>query len=74
MESLASEIQPDYNKRWNHIRKILERSGGPFCHHNFSASNETLEFLMTSCKILVIGKQIIFYFIHSILYCYYLFL
>lgn len=42
------------NKRWIHIRKILERPG-PFCTPNFTPSSETLEFLMKDCKILVIG-------------------
>lgn len=42
-------------KRWNHLRKILERSG-PFCPPNFTASTETLDFLLNTCKILVIGK------------------
>ncbi|KAL1373463.1 hypothetical protein pipiens_018644 [Culex pipiens pipiens] len=41
-------------KRWNHLRKILERSG-PFCPPNFTASTETLDFLLNTCKILVIG-------------------
>ncbi|GLH07219.1 hypothetical protein R5R35_001745 [Gryllus longicercus] len=40
--------------RWSHLRKILERPG-PFCHPDFEASPETLNFLMNSCKILVIG-------------------
>lgn len=41
------------NKRWNHLRKILQRSG-PFCSPSFAASDENLESLM-QCKILVIG-------------------
>ncbi|XP_073972403.1 ubiquitin-like activating enzyme 3 [Rhodnius prolixus] len=40
--------------RWNHLRKILERSG-PFCHPDFEPSPEVLNFIKTSCKILVIG-------------------
>uniref|UniRef100_A0A1Q3F3G9 NEDD8-activating enzyme E1 catalytic subunit n=1 Tax=Culex tarsalis TaxID=7177 RepID=A0A1Q3F3G9_CULTA len=48
----GSEQQP--GKRWNHLRKILERSG-PFCPPNFTASTETLDFLLNTCKILVIG-------------------
>uniref|UniRef100_A0A0A9YQ13 NEDD8-activating enzyme E1 catalytic subunit n=1 Tax=Lygus hesperus TaxID=30085 RepID=A0A0A9YQ13_LYGHE len=40
--------------RWNHLRKILERSG-PFCHPDFEPSTETLGFIMGSCNILVIG-------------------
>lgn len=42
------------SKRWIHIRRILERSG-PFCSPGFSASPENLEFIMKTCKILVIG-------------------
>ncbi|CAH1975152.1 unnamed protein product [Acanthoscelides obtectus] len=41
-------------KRWGHLRKVLERSS-PFSHPEFEPSSEVLDFLMTSCKILVIG-------------------
>ncbi|XP_063533068.1 NEDD8-activating enzyme E1 catalytic subunit [Cydia strobilella] len=41
-------------RRWLNIRKLLERSG-PFCHPDFEASAEILDFIMNSCKILVIG-------------------
>uniref|UniRef100_A0A182YFM3 NEDD8-activating enzyme E1 catalytic subunit n=2 Tax=Anopheles stephensi TaxID=30069 RepID=A0A182YFM3_ANOST len=51
---VASANNDHLSKRWNHLRKILERSG-PFCHPNFTASSETLEFLLNTCKILVIG-------------------
>ncbi|CAH1403213.1 unnamed protein product [Nezara viridula] len=56
MDSPMSENNEDqqYPRRWNHIRKILERAG-PFCHPNYEASPEVLNFVMTSCKILVIG-------------------
>lgn len=47
------------NKKWGHLRKILERSG-PFDTENFEASTNNLEFLMNDCKILVIGKTIQF--------------
>lgn len=50
----ATAQSNDYSKRWNHLRKILERSG-PFCPPNFTASTETLDFLLNTCKILVIG-------------------
>ncbi|KAK9504603.1 hypothetical protein O3M35_010904 [Rhynocoris fuscipes] len=40
--------------RWNHLRKILERPG-PFCHPDFEPSPEVLNFVSTSCKVLVIG-------------------
>lgn len=41
-------------KKWSHIRRILEKPG-PFCHPSFTPSPDTLEFLMSSCKVLVIG-------------------
>lgn len=41
-------------RRWLNIRKLLERSG-PFCHPDFEPSAEILDFIMNSCKILVIG-------------------
>lgn len=48
-------VQSDANsKRWVHLRKILERPG-PFCTPNFSPSSEGLEFVMKTCKVLVIG-------------------
>ncbi|KFB44439.1 hypothetical protein ZHAS_00012224 [Anopheles sinensis] len=52
--AFAPQNNDHLSKRWNHLRKILERSG-PFCHPNFAASSETLEFLLNTCKILVIG-------------------
>lgn len=45
---------PHLAKRWSHLRRVLERSG-PYCGHEFTASVDTLEFLMQTCKILVIG-------------------
>ncbi|XP_058834831.1 nedd8-activating enzyme E1 catalytic subunit [Topomyia yanbarensis] len=50
----APQPSETQSKRWSHLRKILERSG-PFCPPNFTASTETLEFLLDTCKILVIG-------------------
>lgn len=44
------------NKKWGHLRKILERSG-PFDKADFSPSEDNLNFLMNDCKILVIGKS-----------------
>lgn len=49
-----SDAQDPLNKRWDHLRKILERPG-PFCHPEFEPSTEILDFIMTSCKVLVIG-------------------
>ncbi len=51
---MDSQQSDHLSKRWIHIRRILERPG-PFCSHNFVASSENLEFLMKTCKILVIG-------------------
>lgn len=45
-------------KKWNYLKKILERSG-PFDTEIFMPSSDSLEFLHTTCKILVIGKFII---------------
>lgn len=36
------------------MRKVLERSG-PLAHPDFQASNETLDFLLDNCKVLVVG-------------------
>lgn len=44
------------NKKWGHLRKILERSG-PFDTENFAPSSDNLAFLMSDCKILVIGNK-----------------
>ena len=40
--------------RWNNIKKVLERPS-PFAHPDFEPSPEILEFMLSSCKILVIG-------------------
>ena len=39
----------NWNGRWSHLRKVLER-GGPLAHPDFTASNETLDFLLENCK------------------------
>ncbi|XP_069499903.1 NEDD8-activating enzyme E1 catalytic subunit isoform X1 [Ambystoma mexicanum] len=44
----------DWDGRWNHVKKFLERSG-PFTHPDFEPSTESLQFLLESCKVLVIG-------------------
>lgn len=49
-DQIPDHLQP----RWINIRRILERSG-PFCHPDFEPSPDILQFLMTSCKILVVG-------------------
>ncbi|MED6252904.1 NEDD8-activating protein uba3, partial [Ataeniobius toweri] len=44
----------EWDGRWNHIKKFLERSG-PFTHPDFEPSTECLQFLLETCQILVIG-------------------
>ncbi|KAI2649840.1 NEDD8-activating enzyme E1 catalytic subunit [Labeo rohita] len=44
----------DWDGRWSHVQKFLERTG-PFTHPDFEPSEETLQFLLETCKILVIG-------------------
>uniref|UniRef100_A0A672YUL7 NEDD8-activating enzyme E1 catalytic subunit n=1 Tax=Sphaeramia orbicularis TaxID=375764 RepID=A0A672YUL7_9TELE len=48
------DISCDWDGRWNHVRKFLERPG-PFTHPDFEPSTESLQFLLETCKILVIG-------------------
>lgn len=40
--------------KWDHLRKLLERAG-PFAHPDFKPCSETLEFLTSTCHVLVIG-------------------
>lgn len=51
---LMREGKEHLSKRWSNLRRVLERSG-PFCSHDFTASADTLEFLMKTCKLLVVG-------------------
>uniref|UniRef100_A0A8C1GNP1 NEDD8-activating enzyme E1 catalytic subunit n=1 Tax=Cyprinus carpio TaxID=7962 RepID=A0A8C1GNP1_CYPCA len=44
----------DWQGQWDHVKKFLERAG-PFTHPDFEPSTESLQFLMDTCKILVIG-------------------
>uniref|UniRef100_A0A4W5NKC9 NEDD8-activating enzyme E1 catalytic subunit n=1 Tax=Hucho hucho TaxID=62062 RepID=A0A4W5NKC9_9TELE len=44
----------EWDGRWNHINMFLERPG-PFTHPDFEPSTESLQFLLDTCKILVIG-------------------
>lgn len=50
---MGDEQDPS-RKYWGHLRKVLERPG-PFCHPDFEPSPDILDFLMTTCKVLVIG-------------------
>lgn len=54
MDASASPSSEQFGKRWVHVRKILERPG-PFCQPGFEPSTDSLEFIMNTCKILVIG-------------------
>ncbi|KAM3843888.1 NEDD8-activating enzyme E1 catalytic subunit isoform 2-T2 [Vipera latastei] len=44
----------DWEGRWNHVKKFLERSG-PFTHPDFEPGTQPLDFLLNTCKVLVIG-------------------
>eukprot|EP00088_Acartia_fossae_P008337 TRINITY_DN1397_c0_g1_i1.p1 TRINITY_DN1397_c0_g1~~TRINITY_DN1397_c0_g1_i1.p1 ORF type:complete len:455 (-),score=124.27 TRINITY_DN1397_c0_g1_i1:432-1757(-) len=44
----------NWNGRWSHLRKILERKG-PLTPTAFQPSPDILQFLLDNCKILVIG-------------------
>ncbi|XP_067360790.1 NEDD8-activating enzyme E1 catalytic subunit isoform X3 [Channa argus] len=44
----------EWEGRWNHTKRFLERSG-PFTHPDFQPSSETLQFMLETCRILVIG-------------------
>lgn len=54
MAAIEEQIPDHMMPRWGNVRRILERSG-PFCHPDFEPSPDILQFLMTSCKILVVG-------------------
>lgn len=49
---------PLHMKRWNKLRNVLERAG-PFCKAVYSPSPEVLQFLQTTCKVLVLGKLLL---------------
>ncbi|KAK4882144.1 hypothetical protein RN001_005463 [Aquatica leii] len=49
-----SENQEVSQNRWGHLRKVLERPG-PFSHPEFEPSSDILDFIMSTCKVLVIG-------------------
>ncbi|XP_055952040.1 NEDD8-activating enzyme E1 catalytic subunit-like [Argiope bruennichi] len=44
----------DWPDRWNHIEKVLERSG-PFAHEDFNPGSEAFDFVHQVCNVLVIG-------------------
>jgi len=51
---VVSSSPDNMQRRWSHLKKVLERSG-PFCHPDFEPSSENLNFIGNSCKLLVIG-------------------
>ncbi|XP_036415736.1 NEDD8-activating enzyme E1 catalytic subunit isoform X4 [Colossoma macropomum] len=51
---LVDGTTSDWQGRWDHVKKFLERAG-PFTHPDFEPSTESLQFLLDVCKILVIG-------------------
>ncbi|XP_066252487.1 NEDD8-activating enzyme E1 catalytic subunit [Euwallacea similis] len=51
MDETAKESS---QKRWTHLRKVLERPG-PFSHPEFEPSPDILDFILSTCKILIIG-------------------
>ncbi|XP_050304229.1 NEDD8-activating enzyme E1 catalytic subunit [Anthonomus grandis grandis] len=48
------ESKESSQKRWSHLRKVLERPG-PFSHPEFEPSPEILDFILSTCKVLIIG-------------------
>lgn len=44
----------DWPNRWNHLQKILKRSGN-FSPNDFTPGSEVFEFLSNTCKVLVVG-------------------
>ncbi|XP_076820354.1 NEDD8-activating enzyme E1 catalytic subunit-like [Clavelina lepadiformis] len=56
VDNVVSTVREPLNwsGRWNHIQKVLERSG-PFAHPDFEPSPDILGFLLNNCKLLVIG-------------------
>lgn len=48
------DCQESTEKRWGHLRKVLERPG-PFSHPDFEPSPDLLDFIRNTCKILIIG-------------------
>lgn len=48
------ETKESSQKKWTHLKKVLERPG-PFSHPEFEPSPDILDFILSSCKILIIG-------------------
>lgn len=54
MAAVEDQASDHQQRRWQNIRKVLERPG-PFCHPDFEPSAEILDFIMHSCKVLIVG-------------------
>lgn len=54
VDSSRTDTEKDWPGRWNHVRKLLERTG-PFAHPDFEPSPEILDFMLDNCRILVVG-------------------
>lgn len=54
MSTEESHVPEHQKPRWANIRKLLERTG-PFSHPDFEPSSDILQFMMKSCKLLVVG-------------------
>lgn len=54
MTNMEVDECKEWEGRWGHVRKILERKG-PFSPPSFEPNPATLDFLLENCKILVIG-------------------
>lgn len=54
MASGETHSVENQQRRWQNLRKLLERSG-PFSHPDFEPSAEILDFIMDSCKVLIVG-------------------
>ncbi|CAG9772124.1 unnamed protein product [Ceutorhynchus assimilis] len=48
------ECKESSQKKWTHLRKVLERPG-PFSHPEFEPSPDILDFILSTCKILIVG-------------------
>ncbi|XP_064632664.1 NEDD8-activating enzyme E1 catalytic subunit-like isoform X2 [Lineus longissimus] len=53
-QEMTSVEDVEWPDRWNHLCKFMERTG-PFAHPDFEPSKEMLDFIKSTCKILVVG-------------------
>ncbi|XP_014668743.1 PREDICTED: LOW QUALITY PROTEIN: NEDD8-activating enzyme E1 catalytic subunit-like [Priapulus caudatus] len=50
----GSDVDGDWPGRWNHVSKLLERTG-PLAHPDFVPGEEIFNFMRKDCRLLVIG-------------------